>query len=87
MWLWAVTEAEQKLGSGTGKLKLSMVYGMFLGKFPWIAPILPFEKFSDLVTEALVTMRNILASNKAAQVIVYGDEAVESSMMMMAITT
>ena len=36
-WLkWAVTQAEKELGSGTGQLKLRMVYDMAVEKFPWL---------------------------------------------------
>ena len=31
--LWAVTEAEKNLGSGTGQLKLRYVYNMFIERF------------------------------------------------------
>ena len=53
-WLLiAVTEAEKALGSGTGRLKLSYVYDLFVTKFPWLAKIIPFETFSTLVDEVL----------------------------------
>lgn len=51
--LYAVSVAENELGSGTGKLKLRMVYDMFLTKFPYLAKAIPFEVFSFLVDEAL----------------------------------
>lgn len=34
--LWAVTEAEKELGSGTGQLKLRQVYDLFVQRFPVI---------------------------------------------------
>ena len=34
--LYAVTEAEKELGSGTGQLKLRYVYDMFVAKFPYL---------------------------------------------------
>lgn len=64
--LWAVTEAERSLGSGTGELKLSMVYNWFKTTFKWIAVFLPYETFKKLVDEALVKMRDILSKNVAA---------------------
>lgn len=64
--LWAVTEAEKELGSGTGKLKLTAVYDMFVQRFPWVAKIITFERFSNLVDEVLEDMRDMLKQNKAA---------------------
>lgn len=61
--LFAVSEAEKALGSGTGKLKLRYVYDMFLEKFPYIAKFLTFEKFSEYVDEALEEMKKLLETN------------------------
>ena len=72
--LWAVTEAEKELGGGTGKLKLRTVYDAFLTKFPWLAPVVPFEQFSGLVDDALEEMRKLLADNKAVQQLVTGED-------------
>jgi len=67
-WLvFAVTEAEKELGNGTGQLKLRMVYGMFIDKFPWYVKVMTFEDFSKLVDEALEEMRNMLQNNKAVK--------------------
>ena len=55
------------LGSGTGQLKLRMVYDMFVQRFPWLARLISFEKFAGLVDEALVEMRNMLAKNAAVR--------------------
>lgn len=74
-WLkYAVVEAERVLGSGTGKLKLRMVYDMAIQKFPWLAEMISFEKFSVWVDDALVWMRDVLSSNDAINYIVTGDE-------------
>ena len=63
-WLLiAVTEAEKVLGSGTGKLELSYVYDLFVTKFPWLAKIVPFETFSNLVDEVLEDMRKLIEAN------------------------
>jgi hypothetical protein len=63
-WLLdAVTAAEKALGSGTGKLKLSRVYGWFVGAFPWLARIIPIEMFNDLVDESLDSMREMIQTN------------------------
>lgn len=71
--LGAVTAAEKELGGGTGKLKLRTVYDAFLTKFPWLAPVVPFEQFSGLVDDALEEMRKLLADNKAVQQLVTGE--------------
>lgn len=68
--LGAVTLAEAEFGSGTGKIKLSVVYDSFIEKFPWIAKVLTFEKFSGYVDEALVEMRKLLSTNEAVAAIV-----------------
>lgn len=63
-WLiWAVTEAEKALGSGTGKLKLRYVYDKFLNTYPTIARYIRFDDFSNYVDEALATMKNLIGSN------------------------
>ena len=73
-WLLkAVTEAEKELGGGTGQLKLRTVYDAFLTKFPWLAPLVSFQRFSELVDEALAEMRKMLAQNKAVQAYVNGE--------------
>ena len=77
--LWAVTEAEKELGGGTGKLKLRTVYDAFLTKFPWLAPVIPFEQFSGLVDDALVEMRKLLADNKAVQQMVTGEDSINGT--------
>lgn len=64
-WLLAaVVEAEQIFGGGTGKIKLSYVYDLFVGKFPWFAKTLSFETFSSLVDGALEDLKHILETNK-----------------------
>lgn len=62
--LWAVTETETTLGGGTGQLKLSLAYDMFVQRFPWLAKVMPFTVFSGLVDEALDTMRELLEKNQ-----------------------
>ena len=71
--LWAVTQAEIDLGGGTGKLKLRQVYDLFVQRFPWLVKVVSFERFSELVDEALEEMRNMLATNTAVKKIVEGD--------------
>lgn len=69
-WLkFAVIEAEKALGSGTGQLKLRLVYDMAVEKFPWIA-VISFDTFSTWVDEALEWMRSQLDTNPAVKSIV-----------------
>lgn len=65
--LYATTLAEKELGGGTGKLKLRYVYDMFVTKFPWLADIISFERFSKLVDDALVDMNELLKTNTAVK--------------------
>ena len=67
-WLkYAVVQAEKELGSGTGQLKLRMVYDMAVNEFPFLVKLVPFNIFSGWVDESLDWMRDQLAENKAAQ--------------------
>ena len=63
--LYAVAQAEKKLGSGTGQLKLRYVYDLFILRFGTLARIISFETFSTLVDEALYTFRDMLRDNEA----------------------
>ena len=65
-WLkWAVVEAEKALGSGTGQIKLRMVYDMAIKQFPWLVQLISFDTFSGWVDEALIWMEEQLDKNKA----------------------
>lgn len=65
-WLvWAVSEAEKVLGSGTGQLKLRLVYDMAVARFPILAKIMPFKVFSNMVDAALKIMNEMIKSNSA----------------------
>ena len=67
-WLkFAVVETEKELGSGTGQLKLRMVYDMAVKQFPFIVRLIPFDTFSGWVDEALDWMRGQLAESKAVK--------------------
>lgn len=70
--LWAVTQAEAELGSGTGKLKLRQTYDLFIQRFPALAMAVSFDTFSLWVDEALEEMRKMLKENKAVKEIVRG---------------
>lgn len=58
-----VVQAEAQLGSGTGKVKLSEVYGQFVKAFPFLKTFVRQETFSEWVDEALDKMREMLESN------------------------
>lgn len=63
-WLvWAVTEAEKEFGGGTGRLKLKYVYDLAVERFGWIATLLPYNLFENMVDSALVKMRNMIETN------------------------
>ena len=74
--LQAVMMAEKEYGSGTGSLKLSVVYARFCEQLPWLAQIITFKAFSEYVDEALERMRLILASNRNIAAVVEGEESV-----------
>lgn len=74
-WLrWAVTEAEKELGSGTGQLKLRMVYDMAISQFAWISKFVSFEMFSEWVDEALQWLNKQLFTNENVKKLVEGDK-------------
>lgn len=78
--LWAVTEAEKELGSGTGQLKLRQVYDLFLQRFPAIAKRISFATFSYWVDKALIDMREMLNKNKTIyQMVKAGEGAANGS--------
>ena len=68
--LYATTLAEKEFGGGTGKIKLRYVYDMFVDKFPWLAKIVSFDRFSCMVDESLVKMNELLSNNYAVQLYV-----------------
>jgi len=74
--LYGVTFAEKELGSSVGKIKLHMVYDMFITRFPVISKLVTFNMFSLLVDQALIEMRDMLNSNKAAKELVNGEQLV-----------
>ena len=79
-WLiWACIEAEKALQSGTGQLKLRQVYDMFCSvpAFTWVAKVISFELFAKWVSDALVTVKEMLVNNPTLATYVYGDKATE----------
>lgn len=73
--LWAVVEAEKALGSGTGQLKLRHVYDLFVARFTWLAKIISFDTFSNMVTDALEEMQELLKNNPAVALYLAGNNA------------
>lgn len=77
-WLiWACIEAEKALQSGTGQLKLRQVYDMFCAvpAFTWVAKVISFDVFSEWVSDALITAKQMLVGNRTLAIYVYGDNA------------
>lgn len=73
-WLkYAVSVAEQDLGTGTGQLKLREVYDMFIKNFPLFAKIVPFNIFSKWVDLALEWMDEQLSKNAKLKTIIKGE--------------
>ena len=73
-WLkWAVCYAEEQFGTGTGQLKLHLVYDMFVEKFPAFASIVPFTIFSKWVDLALIWMREQLEKNQNIKLMITGE--------------
>lgn len=69
--LYAVIEAEQELGGGTGQLKLRQVYDMAIQRFKWLS-VIPFDTFSVWVDEALAEMKKMLAENEKIKELIEG---------------
>lgn len=61
--LYAVSEAEKIFGGKTGQLKLAEVYNRFVSTFPTLAKMISYERFQQLVDEALVKMRHLIETN------------------------
>lgn len=75
-WLvWACIEAEKKLQSGTGQLKLREVWNLFcsIQSFSWVAKIVSFDMFSVWVSEALSEVNKMLITNDTLAEYVYGE--------------
>ena len=78
-WLiLAVVEAEKKLGEKTGQLKLRYVYDLFIKRFKFMSKLITFEMFSQLVDEALETMRHMIETNIAVANYIGGNNNEES---------
>ena len=71
--LQAVALAEKEYGSGTGALKLSVVYDKFCERFPWLAIFVTFETFANLVDEALKELRELLEQKQEIAEVIKGE--------------
>lgn len=67
--LYIVIKAEQSLGSGTGPIKLSSVYGTFTERYPIIKIFMSLATFNKLVDSALDEMRELLEKEEVVAVI------------------
>lgn len=70
--LYAVTESERALGSGTGAIKLRAVYDAFIAHFGLLAKFISFETFSKWVDLALQQMKKMLEDNEKIEEYVNG---------------
>ena len=72
-WLvYAVSEAEKYLGSGTGKFKIRYAYDLAIKQYPVIAKIIPWLLFSKLIDAALVVMRQMIDDNQMIANVISG---------------
>ena len=77
-WLvWAVAQAEKKLGSQTGQLKLRYVYDMFISKFPGVSIFIPFDTFKSMVDKALDELQEMIENNEKIQMLFSEEEEKE----------
>lgn len=63
--LYAVTKAEETWGSDTGKIKFAEVYTYIKKEFPIITFFFTEKQLTDVIEEALIEMKNILAAKQA----------------------
>lgn len=67
--VYAVVQAEQIFGSGTGRLKLAKVYNDFVKDLPAIAKLISYDSFCKLVDKALVKLEEMLKNNTISDII------------------
>ena len=75
--VWAVAQAEKKLGSQTGQLKLRYVYDMFISKFPGVSIFIPFDTFKSMVDKALDELQEMIENNEKIQMLFSEEEEKE----------
>ena len=73
--LYVVIQAEKDWGSGTGPIKLSQVYGMFVARYPFIKTFISLETFDKLVDSALDEMRELLEKEEVVAAVTGTKEA------------
>lgn len=74
--LYACAQAEAYFGSGTGILKLHMVYDMFVGKYPVFSKFISFNRFQKWTEEALETFKEFLSKNEKMQALFIEEQEV-----------
>lgn len=74
--LLAVIKAEKELGGGTGQVKLRFVYDLFIEKFKVLSYMISFQQFSLLVDGALLTMKELVESNKKVEAYIENNKEV-----------
>ena len=67
--VYAVVEAEEWYGGGTGKLKLANVYNKFVKQLPQLAQLVSYDTFCSLVDQALEIMKEMCTNDKINSVI------------------
>ena len=73
--LYVVIQAEKDWGSGTGPIKLSQVYGMFVARYPFLKTFISLETFDKLVDSALIEMRELLEKEEVIAAVIGTTEA------------
>lgn len=63
--LYAVSKAEETWGSNTGRIKFAEVYTYLSKEYPVITFFFTEEQLTEIIEEALVEMKKILASKAA----------------------
>lgn len=65
VWLLqAVTLVEKEVGGGgTGAIKLSKVYDMFVKQFPFLSKVVSLDLFKTLVNDALKELEELIEKN------------------------
>lgn len=73
-WLvFACAKAELSLGSGTGMLKLRLVYDMFISQFPIFSKLVSFATFQAWTEEALITFKEWIKNNNSQELFDEGE--------------
>lgn len=65
--LYAVSKAEENWGSDTGRIKFAEAYTYIVKQYPVITFFFTEEQISDIIEEALVQMKQILATKSSKE--------------------